>query len=225
LRAFWEAQIERSHAADPLCQVMRSQHRLPVSAESFASVVEGIVAALEVEPHHRVLDLCCGNGLITAAIASRCRRLVAADFSVGMLLQVARRVRMNHLRIAADANQLEVRDCVFDRILIAAALQHFDEPAIVQLFRRMFRFLRPEGSLLVTDIPDRQKMWAFFDERSREDAYFASCELGDPILGTWIEGEWLRRLATHVGFKSSEVLAQPPSYPFAHYRFDLRCRK
>jgi hypothetical protein len=86
------------------------------------------------------------------------------------------------------------------------------------------RFLRPDGVFLLTDIPDADRRWAFFDRAERERAYFESVEAGAPLLGAWYDREWLGRLARYAGFVEAVTIDQPIGLPFAHYRFDLRCR-
>jgi cyclopropane fatty-acyl-phospholipid synthase-like methyltransferase len=225
LRAFWDEHARRSPSDEPLRRVLRVENGREVDPRAFERVRRDVAVNLEVRPDSRVLDLCCGNGLLTAAVEPCCRRVLAVDFCVGLLREVPRRTRGRTLVAAADVSALEVRAGYFDRALLAAALQHFDEASATRLFRKVSELLTADGVFLVTDVPDRDRIWHFFDDDARRDAYFASCAEGKPILGTWFDGRWLARLARHAGFASAEVLAQPASYPYARYRFDLRCRK
>lgn len=43
--------------------------------------------AAQIHPRDIVLECACGSGMITRAIAPRCKHLTATDFSVGMLRQ------------------------------------------------------------------------------------------------------------------------------------------
>jgi SAM-dependent methyltransferase len=44
-----------------------------------------VLAALGVQPHMEVVDLCCGDGLFTAPLALMSRRVIAIDIDPGML--------------------------------------------------------------------------------------------------------------------------------------------
>jgi hypothetical protein len=82
--------------------------------------------------------------------------------------------------------------------------------------------LKSDGLLLVTDLPDAARMWKFHDSVDRENAYFESEANDTPILGTWFDRTWME-LGRHVGFTEVSALDQPPTFPYALYRFDLRC--
>ena len=45
----------------------------------------------EIGKTDRVLECACGTGLITAAVAGKCRQLVATDYSEGMLKQTGKK--------------------------------------------------------------------------------------------------------------------------------------
>jgi ubiquinone/menaquinone biosynthesis C-methylase UbiE len=127
--------------------------------------------------------------------------------------------------MAADARTLELPAASFDRVVIAAALQHFEPGEVVRMFRLIVGALKSDGLLLVTDLPDAARMWKFHDSVDREDAYFESEANDTPILGTWFDRTWMEKLGRHVGFTEVSALDQPPTFPYALYRFDLRCHK
>ena len=49
------------------------------------------VVAKQVSGNDEVLECACGTGMISIHIAKRCRRLVATDYSDGMLKKAARK--------------------------------------------------------------------------------------------------------------------------------------
>ncbi len=223
-KSYWDRHVQQVGSADPMRQVLRTISRKPISEEAFRAVADHVVHLLELDPCHVVLDLCCGNGLLSAAIERHASQVVAADFCQKLLDAVRTRTSSKTTTMVADARTVDFAEASFDRVLIAAALQHFQPDEAIRVFSRMVRVLRPGGILLATDIPDAARMWAFHDSVEREDAYFASEADGTPILGTWFDRTWVAKLGRHVGFKDTTALDQPEIFPFAHYRFDLRCR-
>jgi cyclopropane fatty-acyl-phospholipid synthase-like methyltransferase len=134
--------------------------------------------------------------------------------------------KRHHLEcFVVDVNAVDFGAQSFDRILCAAALQHFSLPEVVRLFVRASRWLAAEGLLLLTDILDLDRQWHFFDSPEREKAYFDHLSRDEPILGTWFHREWLMKLTTYAGFSKVEVLQQPSDFIYSHYRFDLLCQK
>ena len=209
----------------PFHRVGRTLNQEAMSEAMLLTLVDQIVDKLRVGKQENVLDLCCGNGLITVEVAKHCRSLVAVDFSETLIEDLRGRSPDNVTTKVANALEARFASGQFDRVLIAAAIQHFSRSEIITLFDHIYNWLTPSGILMVTDIPDSQCMWEFYDNEERENLYFESVKNGTPILGTWLERSWLTKLARHVGFEAATPLSQPEGYWYGHYRFDLVCCK
>ena len=224
-KTYWDKHVDSVSSDDPLRQVLRVQDQQPVSAALFAKIAADVVAKLDLHPDHRVLDLCCGNGLLSAEVAKYCHSVVGVDFSETLVKDIGLRGRPNIIGIVSDVLAIKFQPETFDRILFAAALQHFDQAQVIRLFKDQARWLNPGGRLLITDILDSPRIWNFYNNPEREDAYFRNVMDGTPILGTWFDRVWLTKLARHAGFKQAEALDQPEEFLYSHYRFDLLCYK
>jgi len=221
---YWDDHARGVSSDDPLIQVQRSLEGRPIPDAQFGRITDHIVAQLELDPAHTVLDLCCGNGLLSAAIEPLSSGVVAVDFCDRLLDELPVRTSSKTAVISGDVREVDFPPESFDRVLLACALQHFDDAEVIRLFRKVAGMMRAGGLFLVTDIPDRAKMWAFFNDGDRERLHFDNRENGTPILGTWFDRSWLEKLAQHAGFSEATALAQPEDFPYAHYRIDLRCR-
>lgn len=75
--------------------------------------------AEEIGENDIVLECACGTGAISEYIAPKCKRLVATDFSKGMLKQASKKCRKYHnVRIRrADMTHLKCRDNRFDKVV------------------------------------------------------------------------------------------------------------
>ena len=224
-RTHWNQHARRSGGDEALRQVQRTVERRPITDEQWSMTISHVVAQLDLASDHLVLDLCCGNGLLTAALDAEVQGVVGVDFSDVLLRELPRRTSPRTAAVCADARDIPFRPATFDRVLVAAALQHFEPHETIRVLRRIASLLRNDGVLLVTDIPDRDRLWSFFDTPAREQDHFDSVETRTDILGTWYGRSWLEKLARHVGFRTATAIDQPGELPFQHYRFDLRCAK
>ena len=86
-----------------------------------------------------MLDCACSSGLLTGAIAKRCRSLVATDFSANMLKRAKKKYGAlpNVTFRQADILHLDEPDGQFDVVIAANVIHLLDEPykALAELDR------------------------------------------------------------------------------------------
>ncbi len=122
----------------------------------FANVYNGKVdrelkalVSERIEEGDEVLECACGTGLLSEVIAPRCRRLVATDFSEGMLKQTRKKcARFGNVEVMkADITALSFGDCSFDAVVAANVIHLLDEP--LKALAELDRVCRPGGRLII----------------------------------------------------------------------------
>lgn len=95
--------------------------------------------AEEIEQNDVVLECACGTGAISQYIAPKCRQLIATDFSIGMLRQVAQKCqKYQNVKVKrADMTSLNCRDNRFDKVVAGNVIHLLEDPhaAIKELVR------------------------------------------------------------------------------------------
>jgi len=119
----------------------------------------------------RVLEIGCGTGLLTEALAERGVSLVAIDVSADLLRRAAERTgRFGGVALSVqNAYCAGLRSGAFDAVVGISVLHHLDLPAALAEFRRV---LRPGGRLL-----------------------FSEPNMANPIILAMKNIPWLKRLA------------------------------
>jgi len=219
---YWQSHAQASYEADAQVQVLRTLDRKPIPAEVFDLILESVFAVLRLEPGHRCLDLCCGNGLITQHLADQVESIVAVDFAQPLLDQFDVAKHPNIQTVCVSVLEADFPQQSFDRILLYAGVQYFSHAETVELFGKLKQWVRPGGIVFLGDIPDQSRMWNFFNSPDRRNAYFRSLIQDGPIVGTWFDPKWLSHLSTSCGFSEFTLCEQPSNFPFAHYRFDMQ---
>lgn len=109
-------------------------------------LVERLSSLLRQRTDARYLDLACGTGNYTVALAARGGRWAGVDHSSEMLREAARKsasVRWHE----ADAEDLPFDAASFDGVVLTLALHHFASP--VDAFREIARVLKASAPLVV----------------------------------------------------------------------------
>ncbi len=101
-----------------------------------------------------VLDLACGPGIVTAALAPGARTVTAFDLTAEMLRRAEARLTAAGLANVSyrqgDAEHLPFADGAFDCVVTRLSLHHFTDPAAV--LTEVRRVLKPGGRLVVADM-------------------------------------------------------------------------
>ena len=91
-----------------------------------------------------VLEIATGPGLLARHVAPAARRMIATDYSDGMIAEAKKGPRPANLEFeVADAMSLPYADGSFDAVLIANALHIVPDPQ--KALREISRVLRPGG--------------------------------------------------------------------------------
>ncbi len=94
-----------------------------------------------------VLEIATGPGLFALHVAPAAKKMIATDYSEGMIREALRKPRPRNLTFeVADAASLPYQDDSFDVVLIANALHVM--PAPERALREIDRVLRPKGILI-----------------------------------------------------------------------------
>ncbi|MHB8575058.1 MAG: class I SAM-dependent methyltransferase [Dehalococcoidia bacterium] len=109
-------------------------------------------AEVGLKPHHRVLDLGCGEGRLTAALANRAGLLhepIGVDISPRMLRLGERSATQPRVeRVAAAATRLPFADASFHLVVAAYLFKHLEDDTLFRVLLEASRVLKPGGIVL-----------------------------------------------------------------------------
>jgi ubiquinone/menaquinone biosynthesis C-methylase UbiE len=126
-----------------------------------------------IQNTRRVLDLCCGQGNVTEALAKVGHSVTGADFSARMLSHARERFPTGEF-VEADAQDVPFEEGSFDVVVCSFGLMHVpDQPKALSEVRRV---LKREGKFIMTSWcgPDISPVFQVF--------YSSVQEHGDPSV-------------------------------------------
>lgn len=142
-----------------------------------------VVRLAQIKPGDRALDLCCGTGDITFALARSGADATGLDFSAQMLEVAAQRQSANlkfktqNLKfIQGDAQQLPFPENSFDVVTVGYGLRNLT--SWERGLDEMFRVARPGARLIVLDFgKPANALW--------RSLYFTHLKMSVPLMG-WL---------------------------------------
>jgi SAM-dependent methyltransferase len=228
-REFWERYrgAEAQNEDDLFYQVGKTVNRVPIGREVLSRMVRRIAVALDLNATDDLMDLCCGNGLITFELAPLVRQITAVDFST-RLIATARRMRpVGNIRyVVGDVLDpipaLAGLDLDPLKFLMSDSLAYLEPLDLERVLKnvgehaagRPFRFL-------LTGIPDILEKWSFYDTPERRARHVESERTGDQLndgLGRWWHRSEIEEACARYSLRA-QVAPQPAG--LSSYRMDV----
>ncbi len=223
--AYWNARAFTGNIGrkEALRQVGKTVLGQPIDAEQVNLLVHHIKTTLDLGSDDQALDLGCGNGLITSLLAENVQSVLGIDYAEA-LIQTARHNHSSEgvrYRVAELTNLQDAGDFSHINKVWSCEVLHYIDP---EKYRTLLAFLsshlRHGYRILMSGIPDKDRIRSFYNTPERWTHYQESLARGEEQIGYW----WLRSEVENIARQegmSTVFVDLPSSYYTAHYRFDV----
>ena len=181
---------------------------------------------LDLNTDDRLLDICCGNGVITHEMAAHCEQVFGIDLSSVQVDNARESATGNVTFLEGDALGLSsLVSGPFDKVLCYFSFQYFDTYQKGQkALSEMNKVLKPGGVIFLGDIPDYHRKDQFYQTWKAILKHQVDRLLDREAMGKFWKAEELDTITRDLGLKGSKV-EQPDGMLYSHYRFDYRVEK
>ena len=221
--AFWQQDPQKFDELQFFEQVGKTTKKCAISRDQFEILNASLLANLQLRSTDEVLDVCCGNGIVSCRVAQLCRKVVGIDYSP-YLIEIAKKYNKpeNVEYFQIDAMSLKTWRILdnFDKIYMYEALQHFHPNQFAALLTDFQKFMKGDYFLFIGSVPDVVKKWSFYNTRLRQIDYYIRKIRGTESIGTWWDKNDIRLVTEKIGLKVN-FFDQPISLYTSHYRFDM----
>ena len=204
-------------------QVGKTALGRPVRLHHLNVIVDVIVSGLALSSHDLVLDLGCGNGVVTERIAVLVERVAGIDVSEALIDSAcSHRSRSNctyHVGDLADLGPFPIKGVT--KAYSYEVLQYLSTEETRSLFRILVDLLGEDLEFFAGSIPERAKLRAFYNTSERWRYYERRMTEGIEQIGHWWERDELVALCDEFGLACT-LTDQPESLYTSHYRFDAK---
>lgn len=189
-KKFWENYntIEPEKEDDLYIQVGKTSNRMPVSKDILENSVKDIIQKLDLESSDILLEMCCGNGLVTYPISVVVKKVYAFDFTEG-LIDAALQYKSNENIEYAVGNAKEDFTQIFKeklpdihKFLINDSTSYFTPEELENILMRIMT-ISGNFKFYLTNVPNNENKWSFYNTPERKANYEKAVQSGDIFLG------------------------------------------
>jgi predicted TPR repeat methyltransferase len=228
-RSYWRGReaLQSNRFEDALHQVGKTQFGVPIDAGQFELIIESIHAALELGSVDRVVDLGCGNGLLTQRIAGRVRGIQGFDIS-DTLIETAKTYFKpeNCAYFVSDLSDPRLGELISpdaSKVYAYEVLQHLSAEEARGTLSILKSCLSRGFSVFAGSVPDLARIRNFYDTPERWRHYEEKLSKNEEQIGHWWRREELFDLCGDLGL-DCEIADQNPGLYTADYRFNAVIR-
>jgi len=192
-------------------------------------IVKDIITKLEITKKDVVLDVCCGNGMITRKIADECESICGVDFSE-VLINTAKQKNQTenityYLSDALNITNIFPDNC-FDKSYLYFSFQYFKYDIGKQVIKMLSQVTKHGGKIFIGDIPDKTRRSNYYNTFRKRLRFLKNSVLrilenidGEDSLGWWWHPNRMKRICRKLDLKC-EIIEQNRNLPHYNYRFD-----
>lgn len=213
---FWNQQATEAHAA---AQVGRLQ---AISQPQLNQrIADHIAEQLQLQPTERLLDVCCGNGSLSALLKGHCDLVLGVDFSDQLISIAKNSHRLDGLYfVRANALNLSGLGGYFHKINLYFSFQYFENhEAGLRVLAEMESLLLPGGQIFIGDTPDQRRWFAYYNHPIKWLRYLYQKVKGTENMGKFWHPKEFEAMAKALGLEL-KIIVQSADLPHARYRFD-----
>ncbi len=205
-------------------QVGKTFKGLDITKEQFQLILSAIYTNLRLERDDVLLDLCCGNGIITKELSKICGTIIGVDYSES-LIEIAKKYNnlenITYLEMSAfDLDKYFINiEKPFTKVLMYEALQHFQKKDVLRLIKSIEAISSVDIVIYFGSIPDLKRKWNFYNTPKRKFLYSLRRIYGKELIGTWWDSDYIRKICTQNGLVCN-IISQHKDLYTSHYRFD-----
>ena len=188
---------------DFLGQIRRTVNGHSVSEEQMDLIENSIVLGLQLSKEDKVLDLACGNGILSKRLFEKCRGLHGVDLSA-FLISVAQEYFQNLPRykfLQSDIVEFLRHDfeCLkFNKVLCYGSFSYLSEEAAKETLTLLHARYPNVSCVYIGNLPDYDKRHLFFTRSALREE---DLKKHTTTIGIWRSQEEFCALSSECGWK------------------------
>jgi hypothetical protein len=160
---------------DLLIQVGKTINKNPISNDEIDLIVNDIVDKLNLLKNDSLLEMCCGNGIITKKLSNQIQKIYAFDFTDHLVNCALKFNNANNIEYSiGDANKnffnFFNEKKTIEKFLMSFSLGYFNVLELEQILIRIMKHSK-KFSFYITEVPIDELKWNFYNTEERKKFY------------------------------------------------------
>lgn len=224
LKEFYNNRVNSLKDTEHLRHVGHTQNGKAISQNALENLLKTIAQQLDLTSNDHLLDLCCGNGLITKDLSRNCKNSVGIDLSENMI-EIAQKYyadpKINYyVGDISELGKILPLNTKFTKVIIFGALQHFSKNDFPNLLDNILKVSTKEAKIVFGFIPNIKHKWTFYDSWKKRILYFWRKTTKTDVMGSWWDKNYLHEQCKKKGLTSTDIDISVGQYGYP-YRFNL----
>jgi SAM-dependent methyltransferase len=220
---YWLKHFDSNVSENPtnfLKQVGKTVNGVEVDLDQINIIIDTISSGLLLEKNTNVVDLCCGNGILTKRISEKCNQISGVDYSSKLIKTANEFNKLSNITyINSDITVLGPDFFkAYDMVYMYEGLQHItmEDFYCVLTSISMNHNIK---KIFLGGIPDKELILNYYDTDEKW-IYYQECEnKGRPHIGKWWEKTEIEEVSQKFGFNVI-IKSQDKNLYSSYYRFD-----
>lgn len=224
-KIFWKnyRDVKIHSDKDLLYQVGKTTNKNVISETEFNHIVDNIKSNMNLNSDDVLLDLCCGNGILTKRLSSSVNSAIGVDFSELFIKNANLYSKTENITFVYDniINFLKYdsQKSSITKILLYDCMAYFNNKQLNELLEEIHKLPNVElihmGSVL-----DKNRIFNFYNTFKRKFLWIKNLIMkNNNGLGTWWSFQDIKNTAAKYNIEAS-LHYQSKSLYTSHYRFD-----
>lgn len=230
---YWDnhRNIKINNEKDLLYQVGKTVSSKPIDSNQFDIIVKDIIKELQITTEDNIIDLCCGNGLLTKYIAKNAGFVFGIDFSAKMIKNANYYNAGDNIEyLLHDVKKINeliniIKSKRINKVIFYDALAYFSLQEFSDIIESLNKSLVCNHSILIGNVLFQEKKWKFYNTFKRKLNYSINYIIGNNKgLGKWWQYNELQSIVNRFNYKLKIIYQNSKLYS-AHYRIDILYEK
>ena len=227
VKMYYSGRVNEKARTDFLWQVGKTVGGQEVPQEQIDLIVKAIIGQLELSENDMVIDIGCGNGLLTKRTSEFVREITGIELTQELYeiaLEYNSAKNTQYVNASIFDIDIEQQKSKYSKVYLYEVLQHLSLIESDNLIEVLNKITKEKAVIYLGGILDIEKRWCFFNTNERKYHYFDSVLSGEDPLGTWFYKDFFNYLGEKHEL-AVECYMQDSELYTSHYRFDCVMRK